>query len=41
MGYDLLQKILVLDPKKRINTAEALDHDFFHSGVKPAPLALF
>lgn len=34
-GYDLLRKMLLLDPTKRISAKEALDHDFFSQGVAP------
>lgn len=34
-GFDLLAKMLTLDPKKRITADEALKHPFFHEGVKP------
>jgi cell division cycle 2-like protein len=33
-GYDLLLKLLTLDPRKRITAEEALKHEYFHSGVK-------
>lgn len=31
---DLISKILVVDPLKRISIAEALDHPFFHTVVR-------
>lgn len=30
---DLIRKLLVVDPKKRISIKEALDHCFFHTVV--------
>eukprot|EP00980_Cylindrotheca_fusiformis_P010861 scaffold2462_cov127-Cylindrotheca_fusiformis.AAC.18 len=33
-GYDLLSKLLTLDPKKRITAQQALDHKYFKEGVK-------
>jgi serine/threonine protein kinase len=35
-GFDLLQKLLTLDPNKRISAKDALDHEYFHTGVKPS-----
>jgi cell division cycle 2-like protein len=34
-GYDLLSKLLILDPKKRITAQEALNHKYFSDGVPP------
>jgi cyclin-dependent kinase 9 len=39
-GLDLLDKLLTLDPKKRIDSDEALDHDFFWTEPLPADLKL-
>jgi len=35
-AQDLLKKLLCLDPAKRINSDDALDHDFFWEGVPVA-----
>ena len=32
-GYDLLSRLLALDPKQRITAKEALAHPYFHTGV--------
>ena len=37
-ALDLLDKLLTLDPKKRIDSDEALNHDFFWSDPMPSPL---
>ena len=39
-GLDLLDKLLTLDPKKRIDSDEALDHDFFWTDPMPTDLKL-
>lgn len=39
-GLDLLDKLLTLDPKKRIDSDEALDHDFFWTEPMPCDLKL-
>ena len=37
-AIDLLSKMLVYDPAKRISAAEALNHPWFTTGVKPTPI---
>lgn len=39
-GLDLIDKLLTLDPKKRIDSDEALDHDFFWTEPMPTDLKL-
>jgi cyclin-dependent kinase 9 len=39
-GLDLLDRLLTLDPKKRIDSDEALDHDFFWTEPLPINLKL-
>lgn len=39
-ALDLLDKLLTLDPKKRIDSDEALDHDFFWTDPLPIDLKL-
>lgn len=39
-GLDLIDKLLTLDPKKRIDSDEALDHDFFWTDPMPTDLKL-
>jgi len=33
-GFDLLTKLLALDPRKRITAEEALNHPYFREGVE-------
>lgn len=40
-GYNLLSRMLMLDPKKRITAKEALEHPYFTTGVKPETPLLF
>ena len=39
-GLELLDRLLTLDPKKRIDSDEALDHDFFWTEPMPCDLKL-
>ncbi len=39
-ALDLLDKLLTLDPKKRIDSDDALDHDFFWTDPMPTDLKL-
>lgn len=39
-ALDLLDKLLTLDPKKRMDSDDALDHDFFWSDPLPTDLKL-
>lgn len=39
-ALDLLERLLTLDPKKRIDSDEALDHDFFWTEPLPVDLKL-
>jgi cell division cycle 2-like protein len=34
-GYDLLAKLLTLDPAKRLSASQAMDHPYFDQGVTP------
>lgn len=38
-GLDLLDKLLILDPKKRLDSDSALNHDFFWTDPMPQDLA--
>ncbi|KAK7094528.1 cyclin-dependent kinase 9-like [Littorina saxatilis] len=37
-ALDLLDRLLALDPSRRVNSDEALNHDFFWMDPEPAPL---
>lgn len=38
-ALDLLDKLLTLDPSKRIDSSSALDHDFFWTDPMPGDLS--
>lgn len=39
LGCDLLDRLLILDPAKRIDSDTALNHDFFWSDPMPTDLS--
>lgn len=38
LGLDLVDKLLILDPKHRIDSDAALDHDFFWTDPMPCEM---
>eukprot|EP01083_Nonionella_stella_P091893 257008_1 len=40
LAFDLLDKLLVLDPRNRMTAAQALEHEYFHSEPLPEELQL-
>jgi cell division cycle 2-like protein len=40
-GYDLLRKLLTLDPARRLSARDALDHPYFSQGVAPTTPRFF
>ncbi|KAF6774702.1 hypothetical protein AHF37_07483 [Paragonimus kellicotti] len=39
LSVDLIDKLLVLDPSKRLDADQALSHDFFHEDPPPSDLS--
>lgn len=40
LGFDLLSKLLILDPKQRLSARNAVDHLWFQESPAPCPLEL-
>lgn len=41
VGYDLLNRLLTYDPKKRITAHESLQHEYFNESPKPVDPSMF